>query len=150
VDHTFYPVVYGLEDDEDWHDEKNWYKANPSLGQTIDIERVREHYHEAMENPAEEAVFKQLRLNMWVSSTTAFIPEQVFDQGNEPIDLDSLRGRECYGGLDLSSTGDITALVLMFPPRDEREKYICLPFFWVRRTPFRSGCEGHRFPTMSG
>lgn len=131
VDHTFYPVVYGLEDDEDWHDEKNWYKANPSLGQTIDIERVREHYHEALENPAEEAVFKQLRLNMWVSSTTAFIPEQVFDQGNEPIDLDSLRGRECYGGLDLSSTGDITALVLMFPPRDETEKYICLPFFWV-------------------
>jgi HK97 family phage portal protein len=82
-----------LEDDEDWHDEKNWYKANPSLGQTIDIERVREHYHEAMENPAEEAVFKQLRLNMWVSSTTAFIPEQVFDQGNEPIDLDSLEGK---------------------------------------------------------
>ena len=131
VDHTFYPVVYGLEDDEDWHDEKNWYKANPSLGQTIDIERVREHYHEALENPAEEAVFKQLRLNMWVSSTTAFIPEQVFDQGNEPIDLASLRGRECYGGLDLSSTGDITALVLMFPPRTDDEKYICLPFFWV-------------------
>ena len=99
MDHTFYPVVYGLEDDEDWHDEKNWYKANPSLGQAIDIERGREHYHEAMENPAEEAVFKQLRLNMWVSSTTAFIPEQVFDQGNAPIDLDSLKGRECYGVL---------------------------------------------------
>ena len=131
VDHTFYPVVYGLEDGEDWHDEKNWYKANPSLGQTIDINRVREHYHEALENPAEEAVFKQLRLNMWVSSTTAFIPEQVFDKGNQPINLDLLRGRECYGGLDLSSTGDITALVLMFPPRTEDEKYICLPFFWV-------------------
>ena len=68
VDHTFYPVVYGLEEGEDWHDEKNWYKANPSLGQTIAIERVREHYHEAMENPAEEAVFKQLRLNMWVEN----------------------------------------------------------------------------------
>ncbi len=55
-------------------------------------------------NEAGETVFKQLRFNMWVSSTTAFIPEQVFDQGNAPIDLDSLRGRECYGGLDLSST----------------------------------------------
>ena len=131
VDHTFYPVVYGLEEGEDWHDEKNWYKANPSLGQTIDIERVREHYQEALENPAEEAVFKQLRLNMWVSSTTAFIPEQVFDKGNQPIDVEALKGRECYGGLDLSSTGDITALVLMFPPRTEEEKYICLPFFWV-------------------
>lgn len=131
VDHTFYPVVYGLTDEDDWHDERNWYKANPSLGQTISIDRVRDHYREALENPAEEAVFKQLRLNMWVSSTTSFIPEQVFDMGSKPIDMDALRGRECYGGLDLSSTGDITALALMFPPRNEDESYILLPFFWV-------------------
>lgn len=45
--------------------------------------------------------------------------------------MESLLGRECYGGLDLSSTGDITALVLVFPPRSENEKYILLPFFWV-------------------
>ena len=48
-----------------------------------------------------------------------------------PIDLESLKGRECYGGLDLSSTTDITAFVLIFPPRDNDEKYIVLPFFWV-------------------
>ncbi|MCH3997919.1 MAG: terminase large subunit [Lachnospiraceae bacterium] len=131
IDHTFYPVVYGLTDEDDWHDEKNWYKANPSLGQTIQIDRVRDMYHEALENPAEENVFKQLRLNMWVSSITRFIPEQIYDKGNLPIDMTSLEGRDCYGGLDLSSTGDITALVLMFPPRTEDEKYIMLPFFWV-------------------
>ena len=131
VDHTFYPVVYALGDDEDWHDEKNWYKVNPSLGYTIQIERVREMYNEAVDNPAEENVFKQLRLNMWVSSLTRFIPEQVYDLGNLPIDMDSLLGRDCYAGLDLSSTGDITAFVLMFPPRTEDEKYIMLPFFWV-------------------
>lgn len=131
VDHTFYPVVYGLTDEDDWHDEKNWYKANPSLGQTIRIERVREAYKEALQNPAEENVFKQLRLNMWVSSLTRFIPEQIYDKGNDPIDLDALRGRECYGGLDLSSTGDITAFVLVFPPRNDREKYIVVPYFWV-------------------
>lgn len=68
---------------------------------------------------------------MWVSSTTAWIPDAVFMKGNEEIDSDSLKGRECYAGLDLSSTGDITALVLMFPPRDVDEKYILLPFFWV-------------------
>ena len=101
VDPTFYPVVYGLADEDDWHDEENWYKANPSLGQTIQ------------------------------SSLTRFIPEQVYDLGNLPIDMDSLLGRDCYAGLDLSSTGDITAFVLMFPPRTEDEKYIMLPFFWV-------------------
>ena len=131
IDPTFYPVVFGLTDEDDWHDEKNWYKANPSLGQTIQIDRVREAYREALQNPAEENVFKQLRLNMWVSSLTRFIPEQIFDLGNIPIDMEALKGRDCYGGLDLSSTGDITAFVLIFPPRNEDEKYILLPFFWI-------------------
>lgn len=131
VDPTFYPVVYGLADDEDWTDERNWYKANPSLGQTIRIESVRDMFREAQDNPAEENLFKQLRLNMWVSSLTRFIPEQIYDLGNIPIDMESLAGRECHAGLDLSSTGDITALVLMFPPRDEDEKYVMLPFFWI-------------------
>ena len=131
VDPTFYPVVYGLKDDEDWEDEANWYKVNPSLGYTVDIERLRDAYREAKQNPADEVTFKWLRLNMWVSSTTAWIPDAIYMRGNEPIDMDALEGRDCYAGLDLSSTGDITALVLMFPPRDETEKYILLPFFWV-------------------
>lgn len=131
VDPTFYPVVYGLKDDEDWEDEANWYKVNPSLGYTVDIERLRDAYWEAKQNPADEVTFKWLRLNMWVSSTVAWIPDAIFMKGNEEIDLASLEGRDCYGGLDLSSTGDITALVLMFPPRDADEKYILLPFFWV-------------------
>ena len=131
VDPTFYPVVYGLKDDEDWEDEANWYKVNPSLRYTVDIERLRDAYREAKQNPADEVTFKWLRLNMWVSSTVAWIPDAIFMKGNEEIDLASLEGRDCYGGLDLSSTGDITALVLMFPPRDEDEKYILLPFFWV-------------------
>lgn len=131
VDPTFYPVVYGLKDDEDWEDEANWYKVNPSLGYTVDIERLRDAYREAKQNPADEVTFKWLRLNMWVSSTVAWIPDAIFMKGNEEIDLAALEGRDCYGGLDLSSTGDITALVLMFPPRDEDEKYILLPFFCV-------------------
>ena len=131
VDPTFYPVVYGLKDDEDWEDEANWYKVNPSLGYTVDIERLRDAYWEAKQNPADEVTFKWLRLNMWVSSTVAWIPDAIFMKGNEEIDLAALEGRDCYGGLDLSSTGDITALVLVFPPRDEDEKYILLPFFWV-------------------
>lgn len=131
VDPTFYPVVYGLKDDEDWEDEANWYKVNPSLGYTVDIERLRDAYREAKQNPADEVTFKWLRLNMWVSSTVAWIPDAIFMKGNEEIDLASLEGRDCYGGLDSSSTGDITGLVLMFPPRDADEKYILLPFFWV-------------------
>lgn len=131
VDPTFYPVVYGLKDDEDWEDEANWYKVNPSLGYTVDIERLRDAYREAKQNPADEVAFKWLRCNMWVSSTVAWIPDAIYMRGNEPIDMDALAGRDCYAGLDLSSTGDITALVLIFPPRNEDEKYVLLPYFWI-------------------
>lgn len=131
VDASFYPVIYGIEDDDDWSDEKNWRKANPSLGYTIPLDRVRDAYREASQNPAEENVFRQLRLCQWVTSTVRWIPDHIYEQGNRPIDLESLKGRDCYGGLDLSSSGDITAFVLMFPPRTETEPYYMLPFFWV-------------------
>ena len=131
VDPTFYPVVYGLKDDDDWEDEANWYKVNPSLGYTVDIERLRDAYREAKQNPADEVTFKWLRCNMWVSSTVAWIPDAIYMRGNEEIDAALLERRDCYAGLDLSSTGDITALVLIFPPRDENEKYVLLPYFWI-------------------
>jgi len=140
-DSTFYPVVYGLEEGDDWNDEANWYKANPSLGHTIAIERVREAYKNALENPAEENVFKQLRLNMWMNSTVVWIPEHIYDKGNSPIDIDSLAGRDCYAGLDLASTSDITAFVLVFPPRSEDEKYIVLPFFWLPEDTLELRCR---------
>ena len=140
-DSTFYPVVYGLAEGDDWNDEANWYKANPSLGHTIAIERVREAYKNALENPAEENVFKQLRLNMWTNSTVVWIPEHIYDKGNSPIDIDSLAGRDCYAGLDLASTSDITAFVLVFPPRSEDEKYIVLPFFWLPEDTLELRCR---------
>ena len=133
IDHTFYPVVYSLPDDADWTDEKNWYNVNPSLGYTVPIERMRDAFMEAQENPAEENLFRQLRLCQWVGSAVAWIPEHVYDKGNQVIDENALRGRECYAGLDLSSTSDITALVLVFPPVNGGDKYIAIPHFWLPR-----------------
>lgn len=133
IDPSFYPVIYGLDDGDDWNAEESWYKANPSLGYTITIDRVRDAHREALTNPAEENVFRQLRLDQWVGSAVAWIPEHIYDKGNLPIDFEKLRGRECYGGLDLSSTSDITAFVMVFPPRNENEKYIVVPHFWLPR-----------------
>lgn len=131
IDSTFYPVIYGIKDEEDWALEENWYKANPSLGHTIDIEKVRNAFNSAKENPAEENIFRQLRLNQWVKQSTRWMPMDKWDECDFNIDIDLLKGRECYGGLDLSSTTDITAFVLVFPPRNDTEKYIVLPFFWI-------------------
>ncbi|HFI0272784.1 TPA: terminase large subunit [Streptococcus suis] len=140
-DISFYPVVYGLSDEDDWNDEANWRRANPSLGHTIGIDRVREAYQQALDNPAEENVFKQLRLNMWTSSSVAWIPEHVYAKGNDPIQYENLKGRSCYAGLDLSSTSDITAFVLVFPPRFEEENYIVLPYFWLPEDTLELRCR---------
>lgn len=105
--------------------------ANPSLGHTIDIEKVRNAYNSAKENPAEENIFRQLRLNQWVKQSLRLMPMDKWDECAFPVNLDYLMGRECYAGLDLSSTTDITAFVLVFPPRNEDEKYEIVPYFLI-------------------
>ena len=131
IDHTFYPVIYGAEQDEDWTDENVWKKANPSLGITVDIEKVRTACESAKQNPAEENTFRQLRLNQWVKQAVRWMPMIKWDECKFDIDEKELEGRICYGGLDLSSTTDISAFVLVFPPLDEDDKYIVLPYFWI-------------------
>ena len=131
ADPTFYPVIYGAEDDADWTSEEVWYRANPSLGHTIDIGKVRNACLSARDNPAEENIFRQLRLNQWVKQSTRWMQMEKWDACAFPVDEGELLGRECYGGLDLSSSIDITAFVLVFPPRDDTERYVFLPFFWI-------------------
>jgi len=131
VDPTFYPVIYGIADEDDWTDEANWYKSNPSLGHTIDIEKVRAAFISAKENPAEENVFRQLRLNQWVKQSVRWMPMHIWDKCSFEVNPEKLRGRMCFGGLDLSSSIDITAFVLVFPPIPGDDKYYVLPYFWI-------------------
>ena len=130
-DKTFYPVIYGASECDDWTDETVWYKANPSLGITVPVEKVRAACDSARQNPAEENAFRQLRLNQWVKQSIRWMPMEKWDACGLKIDTESLEGRVCYGGLDLSSSTDITAFVLCFPPREEDEGYVFLPFFWI-------------------
>lgn len=95
------------------------------------LERSEVYSDSAKQNPGEENSFRQLRLNQWVKQSVRWMPMDKWDACNFKIDEDELEGRICYGGLDLSSTTDITAFVLVFPPLDEEDKYIILPYFWV-------------------
>ena len=131
IDPTFYPVIFGAGMDEDWTDPKVWKKSNPSLGETIGIDKVQAACDSARQNPGEENAFRQLRLNQWVKQSIRWMPMDKWDKCAFAVNEDDLEGRVCYGGLDLSSTTDITAFVLVFPPADEDDKYIILPYFWV-------------------
>lgn len=122
-DPTFYPVIYGAALEDDWTDPKVWKKANPSLGITVSMDKVKATFESARQNPAEENSFRQLRLNQWVKQAVRWMPMEKWDACAFAVDPESLRGRVCYGGLDLLSSTDITAFVLVFPPLDEDDKY---------------------------
>lgn len=145
IDPTFYPVIYGADDTEDWTSPKVWKKCNPSLGETIGIDKVKTACESAKQNPGEENSFRQLRLNQWVKQAVRWMPMDKWDKCAFAVNEEQLEGRVCYGGLDLSSTTDITAFVLVFPPVDEEDKYIILPYFWIPEdtldlTMFRMMC----------
>ena len=124
-DPRFYPVIFGLPDDTDWQDD------NPSLGHTITIDKVRDAYRKALETPADENMFRQLRLNQWVKQSVRWMPMDKWDECGGAVNPCDLEGKACYAGLDLSSTSDLTTLVLVFPPEDSDGVYTVLPFFWL-------------------
>lgn len=131
IDPTFYPVIFGADDTEDWTSPKVWKKCNPSLGETIGMDKVKTACESAKQNPGEENSFRQLRLNQWVKQAVRWMPMDKWDRCAFAVNEEQLEGRVCYGGLDLSSTTDITAFVLVFPPLDEEDKYVILPYFWI-------------------
>ena len=131
IDPTFYPVIYGAGENEDWTDPKVWLKSNPSLGETIGMDKVQAACESAKQNPGEENSFRQLRLNQWVKQAVRWMPMEKWDACAVPVNEEMLEGRVCYGGLDLSSTTDLTSFCLVFPPEDEEEPYYVLPYFWV-------------------
>jgi len=123
IDPTWYPVIYGYDktdqdDGNDIYNEANWYKANPSLGHTIEIESVREAAEKAKQKPADERLFRWLRLNQWITTKlTTWLPLDLFDATIGDWNRADLLDKECYLGLDLSSTTDLTALATIFPPQ---------------------------------
>jgi phage terminase large subunit-like protein len=131
IDPTYYPIIFGADMEDDWTDEKVWRKANPSLDVTVTIDKLRAACESAKQNPAEENSFRQLRLCQWVKQSVRWMPMVQWDKCAFPVDEKMLEGRACYGGLDLSSTSDITAFVLVFPPIDDEDLFCILPYFWL-------------------
>jgi phage terminase large subunit-like protein len=105
--------------DADWTDEQNWYHPNPALGDFLSLDVLRSECREALANPATENRFRQFRCNQWVQQSTRWLPLHRWDDtSGHMVDETSLVGRPCFGGLDLSSTQDTTALCWTFADDD--------------------------------
>jgi len=117
VDLTWYVMIYCYEGNDNYN-EDNWAKANPSLGATIKIESVREAAEKAKVKPAEERLFRWLRLNQWIlTKLTTWLPIDLFDSTVGDWNRNDLAGMDCYVGIDLSTTTDLSALCGLFPPQ---------------------------------
>lgn len=119
VDPTFLPVIFAADEGDDWRDPHVWAKANPSLGVTISGDFLTGEAQKAQDIVAYENTFKRLYLNLWTTQDTRWLALDKWDACADPIDPESLKGRTCYAGLDLASTTDIAALVLVFPLDEE-------------------------------
>jgi phage terminase large subunit-like protein len=126
-DSSFAAFIFTTPEDADIWDEKTWYLANPGLGDFRNLDELRKFAEQAKRIPSRESVFKNLYLNMPVDPDSRFINQADWEACAGDIALEALRGRPCYGGLDLSSTTDLTSLVLYFPKDDGA----VLPYFWV-------------------
>jgi phage terminase large subunit-like protein len=145
-DDSFFGIVFTLDEDDDWEDERNWVKANPNLGVSKRLDDMRAKATKAKEMPTALNAFLRLELNIWTQAETRWINLEHWDACNKPFAIETLRGRECYGGLDLSSTLDTTALVLVFPPATLNDDYIALSYFWVPDDNIMKRVKRDRFP----
>ena len=129
---NWFAYIAGLDDDDDpLEDERCWIKANPNLGVSITEKYLREQVEQARGMPAQRNIVLRLNFCVWTESATQWIPNRAWDECGEPVDLEALEGRECYGGLDLSTTTDLTAFGLVFPPVEEGEKWKFACRFWI-------------------
>ncbi|MGV0820819.1 terminase large subunit [Martelella sp. AMO21009] len=114
-DPSFHLTLYTAPADADPFDPDTWALANPALDDFRSLEDVQRQASQARLVPSKESAFRNLILNQRVSAVARFIHKAEWDRCNAAPDLAALKGRECYGGLDLSGARDLTAFVLVFP-----------------------------------
>jgi phage terminase large subunit-like protein len=128
VDPAFFGCIYAASPDDDWKDPKTWHKANPSLGQTITLDSFAADAREADQSPSKLISFLRYRLNVWTTQDVRWLSPESWAKCGGAIDA-ALGKRQWYAGLDLASSYDISALVLVSQADDGT--FDVLPWFWI-------------------
>jgi len=127
-DDSFYPVIYEADVDDDITSEEVWKKANPNYGVSLRKDYMQRESKRAVDLPSYQNTFKRLMLNIWTESQTKWIGHDEWMECYQDFDYSTLDGMECWGGLDLASTRDISAFVLLF---NVDGKFIVQPHIFI-------------------
>lgn len=129
VDDSYFVCIFTLDEMDSWHDESVWQKANPNLGVSVPMVYLREQYRAASRLSSQQVNFKTKHLNLWTDSSAVWIPHDKWMEGADGTPVEELKGRPCWGGLDLAKSRDISSFVLIFPREDEGFDVMC--WFWI-------------------
>jgi len=130
-DETFFGIIYGVDEGDKWEEEKTWAKANPNYAVSVYPHDLRRKAKKAAEMPSALNAFLRKHLDIWTQSETAWLTQELWSGCAFPVDGEGLKGRVCYGGLDLSSNRDVTAWVLVFPPETDQDKFAVQCRFFI-------------------
>jgi phage terminase large subunit-like protein len=133
-DEKFLPFLYCLDkedDPEDFGNEDLWHKCNPSLGKTLTLRRIAEYHNDAINSPKAKADFITKTLNVFIDyNEYEVVSAEDFRKATKKIDLEKWQGKDCYLGLDLSKSNDLSSLVCLFHD-EENNMWEFLPYYWV-------------------
>ena len=127
-DDSLFGIIYTLDCKEEWDNPKMWVKSNPNLGVSVFPEYLSDQVNDAKNRPEAVRNVMTKNVNLWVDAEKTWILDDMWQKCIGSTKRESLRGCQCWGGLDLSNVSDITAFVLLF---HENERFQLLPFFWI-------------------
>lgn len=131
-DDSAFAFIATIDKGDRWDDPKAWAKANPNLGVSVKLDDLKRMALKAAKSPSAQASFKRLRLNVRMASANQAIDLEVWRRNTSGrFDPAAMRGRRCYGGLDMSSKVDLTAWVKLFPPIEEETRWRIVARFWM-------------------
>jgi phage terminase large subunit-like protein len=150
-DDAFFAFICGLDKGDDpFADEACWPKANPSLAHGLPgLKYIREQVTQARGMPSKEAIVRRLNFCQWTDAHAPWLSADVWMGNRAEFGEADLLGRRCFAGLDLSSTQDLTALVLAFEPRSEGEPWRVLPYFWLPGDGLARKADADRVPYLA-
>lgn len=128
-DDTLFIAIYCLDKEDDWKDEAVWVKSNPNLGVTVQTKYIKTQVRKAINTPSDEVGIKTKNLNIWCDAEKTWIKDDYILSASANVDIEECRGMDCFIGVDLSSTSDLTSFSVLIPTTENMiwKTYYFLP-----------------------